>query len=85
MSQKKTKFVEDIVSDEFKADNKSRKNIELDEETNIQQIKPKKGSTDPKTVTVDDQQSIKRDDPERLQRTIFVGNLSVSVIQKVLF
>jgi len=46
-------------------------------------------SIDSKTMNLDNDQhkklqnAIKKEDPERLQRTIFVGNLPVSVIQKV--
>jgi hypothetical protein len=81
--QKRTRVTEDITSDES----------DFDEEANIQHTETKistKGSIDLKTMNVDENDrhknessnAIKKDDPERLQRTIFVGNLSVSVIQK---
>jgi hypothetical protein len=89
-SQKRTK---DIASDESNSDkNKSRKNIKLDEDTNIQ-VETKISTEDSKTMNVKDNGQhknelsnvINKDDPERLQRTIFVGNLPVSVIQKVAY
>ncbi|CAB4412765.1 unnamed protein product [Rhizophagus irregularis] len=83
-SHKRTKVTKDITSDESNSDKKiCKKNIILDE--------TKISTKDSKTMNIVDNGQhknelssvINKDDPERLQRTIFVGNLPVSVIQKV--
>ncbi|GET01280.1 RNA-binding protein Nop12 [Rhizophagus clarus] len=86
-SQKRTKVIKDIASDEFNSDEKKSRS----EDTNIQQVESKISTKDSKTMNIEDNDQhkngllnvINKDEPERLQRTIFVGNLPVSVIQKV--
>lgn len=83
-SHKRTKVTKDIASDESNSDKKICKKNTILDETKI-------STKDSKTMNIVDNGQhknelssvINKDDPERLQRTIFVGNLPVSVIQKV--
>ncbi|CAI2165186.1 13717_t:CDS:2 [Funneliformis geosporum] len=80
-SQKRTKVIEDIESN---SDSTNEKNIEFDN-SGVVNVETK-DSTNLKTTELDDNDRCKGElpkvDPERLQRTIFVGNLPVAVTLK---
>ncbi|CAG8508417.1 13771_t:CDS:2 [Funneliformis caledonium] len=78
-SQKRTKVIEDVESNSAST---NKKITELDKSVDAET----EDSTNLKTTELDDNDRCKKElpkeDPERLQRTIFVGNLPISVTLK---